>query len=222
MSVKHDLTQRTFEWAGAERLARSLLQIRAVEIHPENPFTWSSGWKSPIYCDNRMILGYPLCFEQVERGFMDAISQITPGVDVIAGTATAGIPHAAAVARALKIPMAYVRGSAKGHGKQKQVEGRVGQGLSAVVIEDTLSTGRSAFEAVEALRAEGMNVLAVFSIFSYDFAVCREKAEAAEVPAHRLLGFETLISTAVDESYVDESYVQVLKNWRLHPENYGM
>ncbi|QSO53854.1 orotate phosphoribosyltransferase [Alicyclobacillus curvatus] len=221
MSRQQALGEQTFEWEGAERLARSLLQIKAVEIHPENPFTWSSGWKSPIYCDNRMILGYPLCFDQVERGFIKAISELTPGVDVIAGTATAGIPHAAAVARVLKLPMAYVRGSAKGHGKQKQVEGRIGAGLSAVVIEDTLSTGRSAFEAVEALRAEGMDVLAVFSIFSYDFAISREKAEAAEIPAHRLLGFDTLISTAVAESYVDKSYLEVLQNWRLHPEQFG-
>lgn len=219
--MKSSMTQRAFEWQGSERLARSLLQIKAVEIRPDNPFTWSSGWKSPIYCDNRMILGYPLCFQHVEEGFAKAITDITPGVDVIAGTATAGIPHAAAVARALRIPMAYVRSGAKGHGKQKQVEGRVGEGLSAVVIEDTLSTGRSAYEAVDALRSEGMNVLAVLSIFSYDFEVSQQKAKEYGVPAFSLLSYDVLIQTAVQEGYVDESYLDVLKAWRIHPESYA-
>ncbi|KPV45416.1 hypothetical protein AN477_03005 [Alicyclobacillus ferrooxydans] len=215
----HSLTAP--EWAGAQELARALLQIKAVEIRPNDPFTWSSGWKSPIYCDNRMILAYPLCFEMVETGFVETIRKLTPGVDVIAGTATAGIPHAAAIARKLNLSMAYVRSSAKGHGKQKQVEGRVSKGLSAVVIEDTLSTGRSAYEAVEALKSEGMNTLAVLSIFSYDFPASQERADAAQVTPYRLLGYDTLIATAVSEGYVDPAYVEALTKWRLHPEQYG-
>lgn len=213
--------RETFEWYQSDVLARAMLQIKAVELRPNNPFTWSSGWKSPMYCDNRVILGYPLAWDLVLEGMQEALATVFPGVDVLAGTATAGIPHAAALARELRLPMAYVRGSAKSHGKGKQVEGRVGQGLRAVVIEDSLSTGGSAYDAVDALRAEGMDVLGVLCIYSYDFPQALARAEASNVPAVRLVGYDTLIQTAREAGYIEEQDLGALNSWRQNPDKYG-
>ncbi|MCL6548064.1 MAG: orotate phosphoribosyltransferase, partial [Alicyclobacillus sp.] len=201
-------------------LANGLLQIRAVEIRPRDPFTWSSGWKSPIYCDNRLILGYPVLRGLVIRGFQSILEQRLPGVDLVAGAATGGIAHAALVADRLGLPTAYVRSGAKGHGRQKQCEGRIVPGMRAVMVEDTLSTGRSAYDAAAALQAEGVQVLAVCTIFSYDFDIARARAEATGIPAYRLVDYGTLIDVAVDAGYVSESEVSVLMKWRQAPDRY--
>ena len=205
----------------AAAIAKGLLQIRAVELRPSDPFTWSSGWKSPIYCDNRLILGYTALWRQVIRGFEDVVKMACPGVNLIAGTATAGIPHAAILADRLGLPMAYVRSSAKGHGKQKRVEGSIYSGARAIVIEDTLSTGGSSFSAVEALRDEGVEVLAVATIFSYDFDVAKGRASDAQVPVYRLLDYHTLIREAVAMGAVSDSDVDALMAWRDAPDRYA-
>lgn len=205
-----------------ESLALGLLQIRAVEIRPNEPFTWSSGWKSPIYCDNRLILSYPMVRELVIAGFSSIVEQRLPGIDLIAGAATGGIAHAAIVADRLGLPTAYVRSSAKGHGRQKRVEGRIWSGASAIVIEDTLSTGKSAYEAADALvNEEGANVLAVCSIFSYDFPQAADRIEETQIPAYRLLDYATLIQVAQEHGYVTAEDVDRLLAWRQAPESYA-
>lgn len=204
-----------------ETVARGMLQIGAVEIRPNELFQWSSGWRSPIYCDNRLILGYPTLRTAVIDGFEAVLSECYPGVDLVAGTATAGIPHAAFLAERLGLPMAYVRSSAKGHGKQKRVEGKVVPGMTAVVVEDTLSTGTSAYDAVEALQAEGVRVLAVITIFSYDFAAARRRIQSARVPAHRLVEYETLVDVALADGHLHDQDIEGLMAWRANPETYG-
>jgi orotate phosphoribosyltransferase len=203
-------------------LALGLLQMGAVEIRPKEPFTWSSGWKSPIYCDNRLILGVPRVRDLVARGLAAILEQHYPALDLVAGAATGGIAHAAVVADRLGLPMAYVRSSAKDHGRQKRVEGRVFPGACAVVVEDTLSTGKSAYEAAEALQEEGVKVLAVCSIFSYDFPHAARRVEASGIPAYRLLDYQTLVEVAEQHGYVSADDVAQLLAWRMSPETYGM
>lgn len=203
-------------------IAAGMLQIRAVEIRPTQLFTWSSGWKSPIYCDNRLILGYPVLRNQVIQGFSSIVEHFYPGVEVIAGAATGGIAHAAILADRLGLPTAYVRGSAKGHGRQRRVEGKVAAGTKAILIEDTLSTGKSAYEAVQGLQDEGVDVLAVCAIFSYDFAEAKQRIVDSNVPAHRLLDYQALITVASEQGYVQPADVQTLLDWRESPSTYGL
>lgn len=204
-----------------ERIANGLLQIGAVELRPQQPFTWSSGWKSPIYCDNRLILGFPILRDLVIDGFQTLVEKTFPSVDLIVGTATAGIPHAAILAERLNLPMAYVRSSAKEHGQQKRTEGKIRSGANALVIEDTLSTGKSSYAAVNALQEEGVHVLAVSTILSYDFAVAAERILASQVPAYRLVGYDTLIRIAIANGYVSQMDESLLLNWREAPESFG-
>lgn len=208
---------------GAEptSIAIGMLQIRAVDIRPNNPFTWSSGWKSPIYCDNRLILSYPVLRNHVIEGFQSIVETYYPGVEVIAGAATGGIAHAAILADRLGLPTAYVRSSAKGHGRQRRVEGKVAPGAKAILIEDTLSTGKSAYEAVEALQEEGVDVLAVCAIFSYDFDEALQRVISSEVPAHRLLEYNTLIHVASQQGYIPAESVETLLKWRESPSTFG-
>lgn len=205
----------------AVSVATGLLQIGAVEIRPHEPFTWSSGWKSPIYCDMRLVLSHPVLRRQIVDGFAAIIESDYPGVEVIAGTATAGIPHAAMLADVVGLPMTYVRSSAKDHGRQKRVEGRIRAGQTAIVVEDTLSTASSAYSAVAAMEAEGARVLAVFSIFSYDFEAARQTASQSGIPAWRLLDYGTLIQAAVETGYVSADDVALLMRWRDAPAEYG-
>lgn len=205
----------------AASIAAGMLQIRAVDIRPTEPFTWSSGWKSPIYCDNRLILGYPVLRGHVIDGFEAIVKTFYPGVDLIAGAATGGIPHASVLADRLGLPTAYVRGSAKGHGRQQRVEGKVYPGSKAILIEDTLSTGKSAYEAAEALQEAGVQVLAVSAIFSYDFEEARQRMDDSGIPAHRLVDYETLIGVAKEAGYVSDEHVATLLAWRLAPSRYG-
>lgn len=151
----------------AEQIAKHLLDIQAVILRPDDPFTWSSGLRAPIYCDNRLTLAYPNIRKTIAHSFVELIEQRYGNVDVIAGTATAGIPHAAWVSDALNLPMVYVRGSAKSHGKQQQIEGKVQPGQKAVVIEDLISTGGSVLTAVKALQDAGVDVVGVAAIFTY-------------------------------------------------------
>ncbi|MFB5191571.1 orotate phosphoribosyltransferase [Alicyclobacillus fastidiosus] len=203
-----------------DTLALGLLQIGAVELRPNQPFTWSSGWKSPIYCDNRLILGYPILRGQVAVAFEQIVRTDFPGVEVIVGTATAGIPHAAILADRLNLPNAYVRSQAKAHGQGKQIEGFVRPSMKAVVVEDTLSTGKSAYEAVASLQAAGVDVLAVFTILSYDFDIARERMEESGVPAYRLVPYRALVRVARERGVVTDADVELLMRWRESPSTF--
>lgn len=202
-----------------QSIAKHLLEIKAVYLQPNEPFTWSSGIKSPIYCDNRLTLSFPEIRTQIAEGLAGLIKDHFSGVDVIAGTATAGIPHAAWVSDKLNLPMCYVRSKAKGHGKGNQIEGQVSENQKVVVVEDLISTGGSAITAVEALRASGCEVLGIVSIFTYGLAVGEEKLHDANVVAKSLSDYDTLIEVAAKEGYVSEQELNKLKMWRENPSS---
>ncbi|TDY46626.1 orotate phosphoribosyltransferase [Alicyclobacillus sacchari] len=203
-------------------IARGLLQIGAVELRPSQPFTWSSGWKSPIYCDNRLILGYPVLRNAVATGFEAIIDNELPAVELIAGAATGGIPHAAMLADRLGLPCAYVRSEAKAHGRGKQIEGYARPGMKAVVIEDTLSTGKSAYNAAQALRDAGVDVMAILTILSYDFDIANEKSIETGIPAYRLVPYEVLLQVALERNDIQESDIALLMQWRKSPDTFGV
>lgn len=203
-------------------IARGLLQIGAVELRPNQPFTWSSGWKSPIYCDNRLVLGYPILRDTVIASFEAIVVSELPAVELIAGAATGGIPHASILADRLGLPNAYVRSEAKAHGRGKQVEGYARPGMKAIVIEDTLSTGKSAYNAAQALRDAGVDVMAVLTILSYDFAVAQAKADETGIPAYRLVPYEALLQVALERGDIEESEIPLLMKWREAPDKFGV
>lgn len=204
----------------SEELALHLLEIDAVVLRPENPFTWSSGWNSPIYCDNRRTLRYPKIRSKIASHFIDFISEKYPDTDVITGTATAGIPHAAWVAGTLEKPLAYVRAKAKSYGLGNQIEGGVDKGESTVVIEDLISTGGSALSVVDALKFIGANVQAILSIFTYGFDKSNERFEEADVPLYTLTDYTTLLNVAIRENYIEETHLDLLSTWRAEPETW--
>lgn len=195
-------------------IAEHLLKIRAVALSPNEPFTWASGLKSPIYCDNRLTLSYPEVRKEIARGLKHLIEENFPGVEVIAGTATAGIPHAAWVSELLNLPMCYVRSKAKGHGKGNQIEGKVEKGQKVVVVEDLISTGGSVITAVNALREAGCDVLGVVSIFTYELEKGKEQLEKAGIEAYSLTDFSTLIEVAEKMGYIKEEDLKTLNAWQ--------
>jgi orotate phosphoribosyltransferase len=204
-----------------KEIAQSLLDIGAVALSPNDPFTWSSGLRSPIYCDNRLTLSYPKVRKQIAAGLKKIIEEQFPEAELIAGTVTAGIPHAAWVSDLMDLPMCYVRSKAKGHGKGKQIEGKAIAGQKVVVVEDLISTGGSAITAVDALREEGLEVLGVAAIFTYGLTAGTEKLAAAGVTAHELSDFETLAELAEAKGHIEEKDVKSLAEWRKDPEAWG-
>ncbi|MGM0588637.1 MAG: orotate phosphoribosyltransferase [Bacteroidota bacterium] len=206
--------------AFAKELALHLLQIDAVILRPKDPFVWSSGWNSPIYCDNRLTLRYPEIRKKIARHLTDIISENNPDIDVVTGTATAGIPHSAWVAGNLDKPLAYVRAKAKSYGMGNQIEGGVQKGEHTVVIEDLISTGGSVLSVVEALQFVGAHVDAIYCIFTYDFDESRKKFEELDIPVYTLTDYSTLIGVARDNGYVDESDLETLNNWRSRPDTW--
>ncbi|MEX0844829.1 MAG: orotate phosphoribosyltransferase [Balneolaceae bacterium] len=202
----------------ARVLAAHLLDINAVILRPNNPFTWTSGWNSPIYCDNRLTLRYPEIRNEIENEFTDIIQQNFPKIDVITGTATAGIPHAAWVAANLNKPMAYVRAKAKAHGMGNQIEGGVKKGESTIVIEDLISTGSSAISVIEALKFVGAKVEAVLSIFTYDFDNASQRFTDQNVPVYTLTDYKTLVNVAVEKGMINGDDLDLLSSWRDHPD----
>ncbi|WP_044893826.1 orotate phosphoribosyltransferase [Bacillus alveayuensis] len=204
-----------------KEIATYLLQIGAVSLQPNEPFTWSSGLKSPIYCDNRLTLAYPGIRSAIADGLTGLIRIHFPGVQVIAGTATAGIPHAAWVSERLALPMCYVRSQAKGHGKGKQIEGKVEKGQKVVVVEDLISTGGSALTAVQALREEGCDVLGVVAIFTYGLKKGKQAFAENNVTVHTLTDYDTLIETAVEMGVIAKKEITTLQQWREHPEEWN-
>lgn len=204
----------------SKEVALDLLKINAVILRPNDPFTWSSGWNSPIYCDNRLTLRYPKIRKKIARRFVEFISEEYPDVEVITGTATAGIPHAAWIAENMDKPMSYVRAKAKAYGLGNQIEGGIQKGESTVVIEDLISTGGSAISVVEALDFIGAQIEAVLSIFTYGFDRAIKRFEKADVPMLALTDYATLIDVASENGFVDESDLETLAEWRKSPDTW--
>lgn len=204
----------------AKIIAKDLLEIEAVFLSPNEPFTWASGIKSPIYCDNRITMSYPVVRKDIAQGLADKIKTAFPDVQVIAGTATAGIPHAAWVADILDLPMVYIRSKAKEHGKGNQIEGRIFAGQKMVIIEDLISTGGSVLEAAAAAKREGAEVLGVAAIFTYELPKGKENFEKQQMNLLTLTNYSTLIEAALESNYVEEKDVALLKKWKQDPENW--
>ncbi|UQZ32854.1 orotate phosphoribosyltransferase [Paenibacillus sp. PK3_47] len=206
----------------SEQVAKYLLEIGAVALRPQDPFTWTSGIKSPIYCDNRLTLSFPVVRGYIASGFAELVKASYPDAEVIAGTATAGIPHAAWVADKLNLPMAYIRDKAKGHGKQNQIEGIITPGQKVIVIEDLISTGGSSIKAAQAVQEAGGEVLAVLAIFSYELDRAAEAFATAGVPLQSLSNYSTLIDVALAQGTIAETDVELLQSWRKDPAAFGV
>lgn len=198
----------------AQQVAGQLLKIKAVFLRPQEPFTWASGIKSPIYCDNRIILSYPEARNIVEQAIADTIQKEYPECEVLMGTSTAGIPHAAIAATILGKPMGYVRSGAKDHGRGNQIEGRLEKGQKVVVVEDLISTGGSCIEVVNTLREAGADVLGIVSIFTYGLKKGLQRLEEAKVKNMSLTNFDQLIEIAAEQKYIEEGEIEGLLNFR--------
>lgn len=205
----------------AVKFAELLLKCEAVSLNPTEPFTWASGIKSPIYCDNRITMSYPVVRREIAKGLASVIRQFYPAAEVIAGTATAGIPHAAWVAEELNLPMIYVRSSAKGHGKQNQIEGRLLTGQKVVCIEDLISTGGSVIDAAKAVQQAGGDVLGCAAIFSYQLPAAEENFTAAGFEMHTLSNYTALIEQAIAAGMIQAEEKELLENWRGNPAGWG-
>lgn len=205
----------------ARQTAKFLLQIKAVKLSPDSPFTWASGRKSPIYCDNRLTLSYPEIRTFIRQRYVDIIAEQFGEVDVIAGVATGGIAQGALVAQELGKPFVYVRSEAKSHGLTNQIEGEIHEGQSVVVIEDLVSTGKSSLVAVEALRAKGCIVKGMVAIFTYMLHAAEKNFQDAQVTLYTLTDYNRLIEVAKEESYVSEKDMASLADWRLDPEKWS-
>ncbi len=203
----------------SKKVASNLLKIKAVFLKPTDPFTWASGIKSPIYCDNRLTLSYPDVREVVEEGLKQLVETYYPDVEILEGTSTAGIAHAAIVASKMNLPMGYVRSGHKDHGRGNQIEGISPKGKKVVVIEDLISTGGSSLEVVDILREEGAEVLGIVSIFTYGLTKGIEKLKADNCENHSLSNFETLIKIAHEENYIAEKDIEKLLKFQKNPSD---
>ena len=198
---------------------KNLLKIKAVFLRPDEPFTWASGIKSPIYCDNRLILSYPMVRQLIELEIARKIKKEFPGVEMLMGTATAGIAHAALVANNLDLPMGYVRSSAKSHGRENKIEGFYKEGQKVVVVEDLISTGGSSIECVNALRDAKLDVLGVISIFTYNLEEGFKNFENANCRYVSIANYDDLIKEAVELNYIKENDLEKLKAWKKDPHD---
>lgn len=205
----------------AKQIAASLLKIEAVALRPHQPFTWTSGIKSPIYCDNRLTMSFPEIRDLIASGFATLIQEKYPDAEVIAGTATAGIPHAAWVADKLGLPMIYIRDKAKGHGKENQIEGMLREGQKVVVIEDLISTGGSSLKAALAVNEAGGQALGVVAIFTYQLDKAIQAFEEAGMPLHALTNYTVLLEEAVELGKIQEADLELLQSWRANPASFG-
>lgn len=206
----------------AQKIADSLLQIKAIKLQPASPFTWASGWKSPIYCDNRKTLSFPETRTYIRDVFAEKVKEFYPEAELIAGVATGAIAQGALVAEKLGLPFVYIRSGAKGHGLGNQVEGYWEKGQKAVVIEDLISTGGSSLRAVEALREVECEVLGMLAIFTYGFPVAEENFARAACRVDTLSDYNVLIDRALETGYVKEEEVETLKEWRKNPAEWGL
>jgi len=204
----------------ALKTAELLLQINAIKLKPENPFTWASGWKSPIYCDNRVLLSYPPIRNFIRQQMARQVEELYGKPDVIAGVATGAIGIGILVAEQMGLPFIYVRPKPKDHGRQNQIEGHAEKGQSVVVIEDLISTGQSSLGAVDALEKAGLQVKGMLAIFSYGFDLSAQRFKERNLPLHTLSNYEFLISQASRTGYVNEAQLDTLESWRSNPEKW--
>lgn len=203
----------------ANEAALNLLQIKAIKLSPQNPFTWASGIKSPIYCDNRVSLSYPKVRDHLSNAFLELLRKY-PECNVIAGVATAGIPHGAILAYRLGLPFVYVRDSNKKHGRQNKIEGELPPNAKVIMIEDLISTGGSSISAAKCLREEGHEVLAICAIFTYQLEAADQNFQEAKIPLHTITDYPTLIEVAADRQIIDPQNLELLKRWRSSPQNW--
>lgn len=201
------------------KIAQNLLQIKAIKLNPQNPFTWASGMRSPIYCDNRITLSYPDVRDNIKLGLVELANRFDK-VDMIAGVATAGIAHGALLADALRLPFCYVRSAPKGHGRQNQIEGEIPEHSNIIVVEDLISTGGSSIEVVEILRKEGHNILGVIAVFDYGFEKARENFRKIQCNYFSLSNYNTLIQEARVSDYITKEEEAILTSWNQNPENW--
>jgi orotate phosphoribosyltransferase len=202
-----------------KEIAKQLLSIGAIFLRPEEPFTWASGIKSPIYCDNRLTLTAPEVRTEIENAIAEIIKESYPEVEVLMGTSTAGIPHAAITADILKLPMGYVRGGNKDHGRHNQIEGKLEKGQKVVVVEDLISTGGSVIDVVNALRDAGAEVLGIVSIFTYNMEKSKTKLSEANVKNISLSNFDALVEVAAEEGYISKDAIEKLIAFRDNPSD---
>ena len=206
-----------FDGNTAEEIALKLLEINAIKLSPEKPFTWASGWKSPIYCDNRKTLSYPRIRTLLKNSFCNLIQNKFPEVEAIAGVATAGIPHGALIANELDLPFVYVRSSAKDHGLKNLIEGELTEGSQVVVVEDLISTGKSSMAAVEALKDAGAEIIGLVAIFTYNFPIASLSFAEAHIPVYTLSDYDTLVNISIKKEYIQPSELQSLQAWKKDP-----
>jgi orotate phosphoribosyltransferase len=204
-----------------KQIASALLDIGAVALRPNEPFTWSSGMKSPIYCDNRLTISYPEIRELIADGFVALIKQHYPDAEVIAGAATGGIPHAAWVAQKLNLPMIYVRDKPKGHGKENMIEGALKPNQKVVVIEDLISTGGSSLKVALAVNEAGGQALSVLAIFTYQFEKAVEAFAGANIPVQTLTDYTVLLEVAVQLGKIQAEDIALMQSWRTNPQDFG-
>lgn len=204
----------------AKKVAELLLQINAIKLNSENPFVWASGWKSPIYCDNRIILSYPAVREQVAEIMAQQVKTLYPTLDLIAGVATGAIGIGLLVAQKLNLPFVYVRPEPKKHGRQNQIEGKTEKEQKVVVIEDLISTGMSSLNAVNALKSNDLNVLGMIAVFSYGFDTATENFSKEKVQLHSLSNYDHLLEQAIETKYISENELDTLKKWRIQPDKW--
>ncbi len=206
----------------SQKIASILLETNAVKLSPEQPFKWSSGWNSPIYCDNRVTLSYPENRKFIKIALADAIRNHFPDAELIAGVATAGIAQGALVADELSLPFAYVRPKPKEHGMGNQIEGRIENGKKVVVIEDLISTGGSSLKAVDAIRQSGAEVIGMVAIFTYGFKTADDNFDNHAVRLVTLSNYEDLVGLAIEQKYISENNLSSLQEWRKNPENWNI
>ena len=205
----------------AKKTAEVLLQINAIKLQPNTPFTWASGWKSPIYCDNRIVLSYPPIRNYIRETMAKQIENLYGKPDVIAGVATGAIGIGALVAEYLNLPFIYVRPEAKKHGRKNQIEGYIKKGQSVVVVEDLISTGKSSLNAVAALKDAEINVKGMVAIFSYGFNIATENFEDANIELHTLGNYENLLEQALDTNYITKKEQDILAQWNSNPSEWN-
>ncbi len=205
----------------AQKTSELLLQINAIKLQPQNPFLWASGWKSPIYCDNRVILSYPSIRNYVREHMARQIEDLYGKPDVIAGVATGAIGIGMLVADYLNLPFIYVRPEAKSHGRQNKIEGKIEANQSVVVVEDLISTGKSSLNAVNALQEAGANVKGMIAVFTYGFNVADENFKKAAIDLHTLSDYNHLVSQAEKNNYISKKDIETLSSWRENPEQWG-
>lgn len=201
--------------------AEKLLQIKALQINPQKPYTWASGWHSPVYCDNRKVLSYPYVRDFVKSELANMVLEHFPDAEVIAGVATAGIAHGVMAADLLKLPFIYVRSKPKEHGMGNQIEGVMEPGKKVVVVEDLISTGKSSLEVVDVLRANGADVVGMIGLFTYGFNAAVEAFEKAKVPLYTISNYMALMEVAEEQQLIAADQKETLGQWRIDPANWG-